>query len=495
MDYVLGIDIGTGSAKAVAVNLVSEPITVAQLHYPTYSPHPGFSEQDPELIWEAVKGCVKEIVDKLKSSPLAICFSSAMHSIIPVNEKGSQLTDMITWADCRSDAIASRLKNSTQGIHIYESSGMPLHAMSPLCKIIWLKENMPDVFNQTYKFISIKEYIWFKLFDEYVIDHSIACASGMLDISSRTWSQELLGLAGISENQLSKPVSTTYIATGAHSLQGILNKETIFVIGASDGCLANLGSFAIRKGVAAVTIGTSGAVRIASDKPIFNKEAMTFSYCLDENTFICGGPVNNGGNVLQWLITSFLAKTVNKQNIEEVFALAETVSPGADGLLFLPYINGERAPVWDAKSSGAFVGIRSVHTQANFSRAVLEGICYALNDVLIAVETGSENISQVNVSGGFVNSQTWMQLLADITGKRLALLQTEDASAKGAAFMAIKALGLNDGKYPADIQNDRSIFIEPDPEKHKLYKRNFQVFKRLYSGLKDSMHQLNLINS
>ncbi len=494
MKYVLGIDIGTGSAKAVAVNFDLEAIAVSQRHYPTYSPNPGYSEQDPDLIWEAFKNCLQEIIAKLQDSPVAICFSSAMHSLIPIDKAGSKLSNLITWADCRSDSIATRLRDSPKGKSIYESSGMPLHAMSPLCKIIWFRENNPAVFNHTYKFISIKEYIWFKLFGEHVIDHSIACASGMLDISSLNWSADLLALAGITENHLSKPVSTTYTVTCFGSLKGILEQETAFVIGASDGCLANLGSFAIGKGVAAVTIGTSGAVRIASSEPIFNDIAMTFSYSLDENTFICGGPINNGGNVLQWLISSFLGKTADKQTIDEVFAQIEQVSPGSDGLLFLPYLHGERAPIWDARSSGAFVGIRSIHTQGHFCRAVLEGVCYALNNVLLAVEDRSERINQINVSGGFVNSQTWMQLLSDISGKRLALLQTEDASAIGAAFMAMKAIGLNGGQYPEEQQKAGQNIIDPDIQKHELYKQNFLVFKGLYSGLKDSMHQLNHIN-
>ena len=498
MGYVLGIDIGTGSAKAIAVNIDSEPVAVSQHHYPTYSPMPGYSEQDPELIWDAFINCLKEILDELKEEPDAICFSSAMHSLMPVDTKGQKLLDLITWADSRGDAIATRLKSSTQGKEIYESSGMPVHAMSPLCKIIWLKENMPAIFHKTHKFISIKEYIWFKLFGEYTIDHSIACATGMFDISSLKWNLPLLELAGISEDQLSKPVSTTYTVKKVAASEGIssgLLKNTAYVIGASDGCLANLGSFAIGKGVAAVTIGTSGAVRIASSRPIFNYEAMTFSYCLDEKIFICGGPINNGGNILLWLIKDFLGKSADKQNFEQIFATVEQVSPGSEGLFFLPYLNGERAPIWDGKSSGAFAGIRSVHNQSHFCRAVLEGICYALYDVLQVVERSSERIDQINVSGGFVQSTTWMQLLSDICGKRLALLHTEDASALGAAFLAMKALGLNEGKYPEIPKKSIQNYIEPDMTKHQIYKRNFAVFKSLYSGLKDSMHEIHLINS
>ncbi len=496
MRYILGIDIGTGSVKAVAVNLDSVPISVSQSHYPTYSPKPGYSEQNPELIWEAFKNCLKEIVEKLGEEPTAVCFSSAMHSLIPIDKHGTALSPMTTWADSRSDEIAYRLKESPQGREIYETSGMPLHAMSPLCKIIWLREKTPGIFDQTHKFISIKEYIWFKLFGEYIIDYSIACATGMFDISGLKWSPVLLRLAGIRDDQLSKPVNTSYIADKSCSLAGIAGNfsKTKFVVGASDGCLANLGSFAIQPGTAAVTIGTSGAVRKASTKPIFNHEAMTFSYYLDENTFICGGPVNNGGNVLQWLIHDFLNKTVDEQAFEQVFEQLEHIASGANGLLFLPYLNGERAPIWDTKSSGAFIGIRSAHTQAHFCRAVLEGICYALYDVLLAVEGSSDSINQINMSGGFVNSDIWMQLLADVTGRRLFLLQTEDASAIGAAFMAVKALGLNNGEYPGPPKGNVVRSIEPDPVKHNLYKQNFIVFKSLYSSLKDSMHEIHYIN-
>lgn len=493
MDYVLGVDIGTGSSKAVAVGYDSLPVGTSQYHYPTYSPNPGYSEQNPELIWEAFKNCLRDTVDRMQGSPVAICLSSAMHSLIPVDKQGNRLMDMITWADCRSDSIAARFKDSAQGRHIYELSGMPVHPMTPLCKIIWLRENMPEVFERAYKFISIKEYIWHKLFNEYIIDHSIAGATGMLDISSLTWNSEILALAGIREDQLSQLVPTSY-TTGRTASLSEIRSDTTFIVGASDGCLASLGSFAIRKGVAAVTIGTSGAVRIASAKPIINTSAMTFSYCLDEDTFICGGPVNNGGNALEWLINGFLGKLVNNQTMSEVFEMVGQISPGSDGLMFLPYLNGERAPVWDANSSGAFVGIRSGHTRSHFCRAVLEGVCFALYEVLLAVEDGSDAVEQINVSGGFVSSQVWMQLLADISGRRLALLQTEDASAVGAAFMALRALGLNGGKYPDEPVKAIQI-IEPDMEKHHRYSRNFAIFKSLYSNLKDSMHQLSNLNN
>lgn len=489
MKYVLGIDIGTSSTKAIAVDLRLEPISVARVHYPSYSVLPGYNEQDPELIFEACLKSVKETLDKLRESPMAICFSSAMHSLIPVGKRGQKLHNMITWADSRSDAIAIRLLNSAEGPAIYKTSGMPLHAMSPLCKIIWFRENMPDLFHQTAKFLSIKEYIWFRIFGEYRIDHSLACATGMFDISRLEWSAPILELAGIGLNQLSEPVSTSYSGKGA----GIVSKfglpaATPVIIGASDGCLANLGSFALEEGIAALTIGTSGAVRVASDKPVIDQGSMTFSYCLDENTFICGGPVNNGGNVFQWLIRDFLKQAPDDQTFEALFDEIDAIKAGSEGLIFLPYLNGERAPIWDAKSCGSFFGIKTKHTRSHFSRSVIEGICYALNDVLLAVEKNSPGIKQINVSGGFVQSKTWMQILADITGKKLSLMHTEDASALGAAFMAMKFLDLNDGKYPAPNANSTSMIIEPDRNNHETYSKNFFIFKQVYLNLKDTMH-------
>lgn len=495
MEYVLGIDIGTGSTKVVAFGLDSVPLALATRHYQTNSPKLGYSEQDPDLIWTSFQQCLQEVIDKLSRPPKALCFSSAMHSLIPVNKKGDKLLDMMTWADCRSDEIATRLKESSQGMDIYLASGMALHAMSPLCKIIWIRENRPDIFDQTFKFISIKEYIWFKLFNEYTIDYSIASATGMLDISKPVWNKDLLQIAGIGEDKLSTLVDTNYAISSSRSDNILLGTEVSCIVGASDGCLANLGSFALSRGIAAVTIGTSGAVRIATDRPILDNFALTFSYRLDENTFICGGPVNNGGNVLQWLITNFLGKNFNDQSIQEVFRSVELVEPGSNGLIFLPYLQGERAPIWDAKSSGAFVGIRSIHTQAHFCRAALEGVCYALTEVLLAIENNSHTIDRIHVSGGFVNSNIWMQLLADISGKQIKQFPTEDASALGAAFMAIKGLGLNGGQYPTQPDEEKANTIEPDSIRHKLYKRDFLVFTSLYSGLKNSMHQLSQINS
>lgn len=485
MEYILGIDIGTGSTKGVALDLSYEPIDSVQQYYVSDSPMAGYSEQEPEVIWNAFKKCIAEITDRMGSSPVAIGLSSAMHSLISVDEDCIPLAPMMTWADSRSSYIARRIRASEEGLNIYKRTGTPIHAMSPLCKIVWLHEHQPELFGATYKFISIKEYIWYQLFKEFKIDHSIASCTGLFDVEGLNWSEDALQVAGITKDRLSVPVGTSY---SRQDTSGI-----IFVIGSSDGCLANLGSDAIAAGVAALTIGTSGAIRISSRKPIFNGQAMIFSYLLDEQTYICGGPVNNGGIALQWFLKNALDKEeLFADDYTSFFEKVSATTAGSKGLIFLPYLTGERAPIWDSESCGTFFGLRLHHRQEHFSRAVLEGICYALNEVLQAVEQYAEEIKQINVSGGFVHSRIWMEILADITGKEIVLLQTEDASAVGAAYLAIKAIGLHQD-YPSSIKEKQRI--EPNPENHELYRKIFKIYQQLYPNLKESMSQLDRLNT
>ncbi|HTK18759.1 MAG TPA: gluconokinase [Mucilaginibacter sp.] len=485
MEYVLGIDIGTGSTKAVAVDLKGNSFADSQQYYPFSAPKPGYHEQNPDQIWQAFTDSIKGIIAQTGTQPLAISLSSAMHSLIAVDDNGNALAPMMTWADNRSAEIAVELRATEQGMSIYKATGTPIHSMSPLCKLIWLRDNDPKLFHNAHKFISIKEFIWHKLFNEFVIDYSIASSTGLFNITRFEWHAEALKLAAITTNMLSTPVSTDYAKTG--SSLDFLNESTSFVVGASDGCLANLGSMATEPGIAAMTIGTSGAVRVASNRPLPNADAMTFSYILDKNTYICGGPINNGGVAMQWWVKNVGGPNPTEKDYEHIFSNIAKVSAGSNGLIFLPYLTGERAPIWDSESCGNFFGVRLQHTQADFSRAVLEGICFAMRDVLDAVQQNSEPITQINISGGFTKSEVWVQTLADITRKKLAILQADDASAVGAAFIALKVIGaIKD--YPK-ISNDLVVY-EPNPANRDVYNRNFGIYKQLYTDLKAAMHKV-----
>jgi gluconokinase len=492
--YIIGIDIGTGSIKAIAMNSKGTIIADSQLYYSTQSPQPGFSEQDPEIIWNAFISCVKEIVTAIKYPPVSISFSSAMHGLIAVNKQNKPISNLITWADTRSEKIAEQIRKSKAAKSIYTATGTPIHPMTPLCKIIWLRKNQTSVFKSVCKFISIKEFIWFRFFGVYEIDHSIASATGLFNIKALQWNKASLELCRINTSQLSELQPTNFIRKNAEAsvVKALsLSSETSFCIGASDGCLANLGSYAIEKGTAALTIGTSGAVRIASPKPVFNYQEMTFNYLLDDKTFICGGPVNNGGNMVQWLLANFLnIKKPSKEDYKKLFQAIDSIPAGSKGLLFLPYLHGERAPVWDGTASGVFFGIKPFHTQAYFLRAALEGICYSMNQVLNIVESSTSKINKLIVGGGLIHSGTWMRILSDITGKKLFVFQKEDSSAVGAALLNMKAIKMI--KNYSSLKPSLNQTVSPDLKNHKKHEENYKIFKKLYPALKESMHRSDL---
>jgi gluconokinase len=489
MDYLIGIDIGTGSTKAVAVQISGEPLKSTQVSYPTLAPEPTYSEQAPELIWQAFVKCISRLIDQMKEKPLGIVLSSAMHSVIPVNEEGKPLMNMITWADNRSASIAKKLQFTPLGGEIYRETGTPIHAMTPVCKIKWLNENQLSLFRKTYKFISIKEFIWHKLFGEFEVDYSIASATGLFDIQKLKWNEDSLSYCCITAHQLSQPVEVTFSRTElkAETARDLKVPNNIpFFIGASDGCMANLGSFAVTPGVAALTIGTSGAIRVANSRPTVNLQAMTFNYLLTKDLFISGGPINNGGVVLNWYAEIFLRKPLKTAaDYDAILLEMKEIKPGAEGLIFIPYLLGERAPIWDSEASGAFFGIRNFHTQAQFTRAVVEGISMALYSIAVAMESSGLHIEQVHVSGGFVHSEEWLQILADIFNKKICLINAEDASAVGAAYLGFKSLNLiQDYQY---LKPKEDVNYMPNPENHAVYKKVFAIYESLYKKLKPEM--------
>lgn len=490
MKYILGIDIGTTNTKAIAFDLKGKPIAQANSTYPFISEQQGYHELDPQVLFIAVTEAMKAVLDITAAEDLAgVAFSSAMHGLIAVDEKCHPLTNMITWADLRSSEYAMRLKFSELGHLLYERTGTPVHPMSPLCKLMWLREHRPEVFNSAHKFISIKEYVFFHFFGEFIIDQSVASSTGLFDIYDLHWNADALKTAGIDESRLSALVSTTHIIRGLAAdyaeMFGI-KADTPFIAGASDGCLAHIGSNAFETGDVSLTIGTSGAVRMMIDRPAFDPKHRIFNYVLTSKHYLSGGALNNGGNVMQWFAKSFLQKDFSSADeFEEFISEAYATPAGSEGLVFLPYIYGERAPVWDAEAKGIFFGVSAAHTRAHFMRAIMEGISFALNELLITMEETVGPVNNIYASGGFIRSKKWITLLADVLGKKITVTHAEDSSAAGAAMLGMIALGIMD-----DIRGMKTFFsvkevFEPDVKDRDVYMRNYSVYSKLYSKFKE----------
>lgn len=485
MKYILGIDIGTTNTKAVAYDLEGKAIAQANSSYSFISEKEGYHELDPHVLFVSVTEVMKAVIELVAGDLSAVAFSSAMHGLIAVDDHGRPMTNMITWADLRSAEYAMRLKFTDSGHRLYERTGTPIHPMTPLCKLMWLKENEPDVFARAHKFISIKEYVFYHFFGQFVIDHSVASSTGLFDIYELDWSEEALSTAGIARDRLSDLVSTTHILKGIatnYAAMFKISSDTPFVIGASDGCLAHIGSNALDTADVSLTIGTSGAVRMMTERPVHDPQQRIFNYILAEHMYVSGGPLNNGGNVLQWYAKGFLQKDFTRADeFEEFIDEACAIAPGCDGLVFLPYIYGERAPVWDANARGIFFGVSSVHTSAHFMRAIMEGISFALLEILNIIEETIAPAKKIYASGGFIRSKKWISLLADVMGKNIYITHAEDSSAAGAAMMGMLAVGLKN-----NVNDMRSFFsekevYEPNPQHHEVYMRNFAVYSNLYS--------------
>ncbi|UFT98594.1 gluconokinase [Radiobacillus kanasensis] len=501
---VIGIDIGTTSTKTVAYQLNGDLWSESEKEYPLYVPDPTKKEQDPEEILEAVISTLSEVVQKVSSKDghvIGVGFSSAMHSLLGVDDQGQPLTNVITWADQRAVQEVEDLKRSGEGHDIYIRTGTPLHPMSPLAKLIWFNNHESELTQKVQKWISIKEYVTYRLFHRYVVDYSIASATGLFHLKTLDWDEEALTLAQIREDQLSLPISTTSILTGMDPMyaeQIGLSVDTPFVIGASDGVLANLGVGAIQPGVVACSVGTSGAVRSVVDRPITDPEGRLFCYALTEDKWVIGGPINNGGIALQWLRDSIFPELVEKAGQQNPYDYlmkeASTVPVGSDGLLFLPYLLGERAPFWDAETKGVFFGLTLHHEKRHMIRSVLEGVMYQLQMVVRVMEEAGVTPVEIRANGGFARSNLWRQIMADIFNTSISFPENHQSACFGAACLTLKALGEMDNLdevLPLVNITDRQT---PVPEQASLYEQYKPLFYRLAHKLAPEFQNLSELN-
>ncbi len=495
-NYMLGIDIGTTSTKGVLFSENGKVIQNENIGYPLYTPDISTAEQNPEEIFQAVLQVIANIM-KLHSDKKVsfISFSSAMHSVIAIDENDHPLTAAIAWADNRSEAWAHKIKDEFNGHEIYKRTGTPIHPMSPLSKIAWIQNEHPEIANKTKKYIGIKEFIFKRFFGQYVVDHSLASSMGMMNLETLDWDIEALKVAGITPAQLSELVPTTAIFSNCNAdlaKQIGIDPKTPFIIGASDGVLSNLGVNAIRKGEVAVTIGTSGAIRTIINKPQTDEKGRIFCYALTEDHWVIGGPVNNGGMVLRWIrdeLASSEVETAKRLGIDPYDVLtkiAERVRPGSDGLLFHPYLAGERAPLWNPDVRGSFFGLTMSHKKEHMIRAALEGVIYNLYTVFLALtECMDGPVTHIQATGGFARSDVWRQMMSDIFASEVVVPESYESSCLGACILGLYAIGKIDSFEIVSEMVGNTFTHTPSEEATKEYKKLLPIFISLSRLLED----------
>ena len=473
MEYFLGIDIGTTSLKTIAFTREGKAITEQSCSYPISHPFTDRSEQDPEEIWKACYLTINKVLETLSPHIPVLCsFCSAMHSLIVVDAGGKALTPSIIWADNRAAAIAEKIHAENRAGDLYRRTGLPVHAMSPFCKLQWLRENQRDLFDQAYKFIGIKEYIFHKLFGVWVVDASMAAATGLMNRETLQWDPDILGITGISPDRLSKIVETNQSFSGAEAFPKL--KKIPFIIGASDGAMANLGATE-EAGTLVVTVGTSSAARLIVKEPYLDPEMRSFCYYIRQGSWLLGGASNNGGIVLQWLQENFFQA---KEKVSDFLEQAAGIKAGADGLIFIPYLLGERSPIWNPHARGVLFGLEIRHSQAHMVRATLEAVIYCLLNISQPILEQTD-IRKIYATGGFARNELWLQILADVFGLPVTVCECIENSAWGAAKYGMQSVGI----VPQENAASGKTFV-PDNRTHKVYSKGFKQFQRLYDLLK-----------
>jgi gluconokinase len=499
MKCIISIELGTNAIRVFAFDLNGTIIGSMKGHFPTFHTGPDYSEQDPEQMFitmlYVLKNLLNEKIHPQKYKVVRICFSASMHSVLAIDKNGVPLGNAITWADNRAKKEAEELKKSARGKLIYTATGTPIHPMSPLLKIAWIKNNDKDRFEQTSKFLSLKSYIIHQLTGEYLIDYSLASATGLLNIHQVKWESDALDYAGINTTML-PDLAPVFASAGTlkKAFQNSLGlpASTKIIIGSSDGCMATLGAGVWDEGKATISIEDSGAVRVVGKQVLQDEQQRFFNYLLTENCYVSGGPTNNGGIIFEWFARQFgdfKTPFDVDQSMEELITEASKVAVGSDGLLFLPYLLGERAPIWNANARGMFFGLNIKHERQHFIRATIEGILYEIYSIGKIVEE-RRSINSLSINGSFATIPFCTQIIADIFNKPVSLRQNYHSVGLGTFLLSATEMGIYKSLDEAAKTVELPDTYTPQKNNHAIYNAYFGIFEKLSTKLADEFEAI-----
>jgi gluconokinase len=446
---VVGIDLGTSAVKVLAVALDGRTLAAGSEFYGLETPEPFHVEQDADMVYRAAMRVLARVLADVRlrgDDVAAIGFSSAMHGVLCVDERGEPASRAITWLDRRSGAIADAWRDDGTAAALYRETGAPMHPMLPLTKIRWIADNDPALFARTRRFVGLKELFVHRWTGEWLVDWGIAAATGMFGTTTRAWTPLALDLARIDPDRLATPAapSTALAAirpTIAHELG--LRSDAAVVLASSDGALANIGSGAAG-GDLALTLGTSGAARTLTDAPVLDERGRTFCYAADDRRYIAGGPTSSAGAALDWIFALLLDDVPKEQRFTRAVELAAAVAPGANGCTVLPFLSGERAPYWRSSLRATLTGLDLAHDRRTILRAAFEGVVFGLFAVDAVLRERTGIARRLLLSGGLTKAPFVRQMLADVFGIAAVQPHQEEASAFGAALLAAESCGLID---------------------------------------------------
>lgn len=505
MSAFLGIDIGTSGTKALAMREDGHILASAMNTYPCYVPKPLWSEQDPEDWWQATIQSVRQVMKKAKLKPgdvKAIGLSGQMHGSVFLDKNDRVIRRAILWNDQRTAAECQEMESRVGGRDkLIQMVANPAMTGFTAPKILWLRNHEPKHFDKTRKILLPKDEIRRRMTGEYATEVSDASGMLLLDVAQRNWSQPLLSALELDVSLLGRCYEseevTGKLTSQAAKLLG-LSTDCAVVGGAGDCAAGAVGNGIVQRGVLSTSIGTSGVMFVHSDEVKIDPAGRVHTFChaVHGKWHMMGVNLSAGGS-LQWFRNELCkadaekAKRAKKEVYDLLTAEAEAVRAGSEGLFFLPYLSGERTPHADPDARGCFVGLTLAHTRGHMIRAIMEGVAYSMRDSLAIIEGLGVPVEQIRASGGGSRSPLWRQIQADVFGRNVVTINTEEGPAYGVALLAAVGAGAYDTIEEACTATIKVVKRTPVGRRAKRYYDDaFPIYQQLYRSLKDDFKRI-----
>ncbi len=504
MGHLLGIDVSTTGAKALLISETGELLGSATHEYPLLTPKPGWADQEPREWWEATQKSIRAALAQAGCTGAdvsAVGLSGQMHGSVFLDERNEVIRPAILWCDQRTGPQCEWINEKAGEELVVQETLNPVLTGFTAPKIIWLRQNEPENFARVRKVLLPKDYIRFCLTGEFATEVSDASGTALFNVRERRWSTKLLEAIELDPELLppafESPEPTAKVSAEAAEATG-LNEGTPVVGGGGDQAAGAVGNGIVRTGIVSSTVGTSGVVFAFLDEPLVDKKLRTHTFChaVPGKWHVMGVMLSAGGS-FRWLRDALCAEekeAAAKQGVDPYELMtkqAAEVEPGCEGLIFLPYLTGERTPYPNPNARGVFFGLHLRHTKAHLIRSVMEGVAYGLKDSFDILDEMGVEITQVRASGGGARSDVWLQIQADVMNRAHVRINMEEGPALGVALLA----GVGAGIYSSVEEACDAVVkvvseTKPNPENAKLYAEYHKIYRQLYQSLKDDFNAI-----
>ena len=505
MSFMMGIDVGTTGTRAVIVRPDGHVMSAATAdHQPMRMPKPGWAEQNPEDWWQATLLAVRAVLDRARlhgTDIAALGLSGQMHGVVLLDKANAVLHPALLWCDQRSQAQCDWITSKVGGDRLIQLVLNPALTGFSAPKLLWVREHEPAVYERSAHFLLPKDYVRLRLTGEFATDVSDASGTLLFDVKNRRWCQEVMAALDIDMGLVPRAFESTevtgQITTETALLTG-LKAGTPVVAGGGDQASSAVGNGIVLPGLTSATLGTSGVIFSYTEEPKLDPGGRIHTFChAAPGKWHVMGVTQGAGLSLRWFreqlgpSESWYARQIGLDAYELIVKQAEKIASGSDGLLFLPYLMGERTPHLDSEARGMWFGLTAAHTRGHLIRSILEGVAFSLRDSLEIFKDLEIPVEQIRASGGGSRSFLWRQIQADIYGKELVTLRESEGSAFGAALLA----GVGGRIYSSVGESAREAIqvrecLAPQLDNVQFYDRQYQIYRALYPAVRELAHRL-----